>query len=219
MKKVFKLAEPFLFLFCFVVSTKIFAQDSLSIQHDSLVTKTDTTKPSKPTDVIEVAIRVFNIDTTRKPRSTKKVNFSFLPSAATVPGGGAAIVTTLNAAFYLGDKTQTNLSTVEFTPVITTTKKILLSLKSSVWLKNNSANIAGEIRYFKYPDYTWGLGGSTPEENRSLLEFENIRFYQSILKKIVGSLSAGMGYRFDHYYNIEEELEDSSKAPNLKTYS
>jgi hypothetical protein len=219
MKHFFKRARSLFFLCWFLFPENSFAQqDSLLFKQKSEIKSTDTTKPAKPVDIIEVAIRAFNIDTTRKPRSVKKVNFSLLPSGAALPGGGAAIVTTLNAAFYLGDKTQTNLSTIDFTPVFTTTKKILLSLKSSVWLKDNSANIAGEIRYFKYPDYTWGLGGSSPEENRSLLEFEYVRFYQSVLKKIAGSFSAGIGYRFDHYYNIEEELEDSSKTPNMKTY-
>src|SRR5215831_13037596 len=114
MNNVFKLAGAFLFLCCFLYSKNIFAQqDSLIAKRDSLTTQNDTAKPSKPTDVIEIAIRVFNIDTTHKPRSAKKVNFSLLPSGASVPGGGAAVVTTLNAAFYLGDKTQTNLSTVD----------------------------------------------------------------------------------------------------------
>jgi hypothetical protein len=212
MKKFPKLVCALSFLCCFPFCKNVFAQG------DSLAERTDTIKLLPAADVIEVGIRLFKIDTTRKPRSSKKVNFSLLPTGAAVPGGGAAVVTTLNAAFYLGDRSHTNLSTVDFTPVFTTTGKIIISLKSSLWLKDNSANISGETRYFKYPDYTWGLGGNSPEENRSILNFEYIRFYQSILKKIIGNFSAGAGYRFDRYYNIEEELEDSSGTPNLKTY-
>ena len=210
MKIIFKLV----FSFCsFLFSENIFAQP------DSSQGKFDTAAQSKPADVIEVAIKLFKIDTTRNPRSTKKVNFSLLPGASAVPGGGAAIVTTLNAAFYLGDRKQTNLSTVYFTPVFTTSGKILLTLKSSIWLKNNSLFIPGEIRLFKYPYYTWGLGGNTPEENRTVLNFNYTRVYQSILKKIVGPLSAGIGYRFDGYYDIEEEVEDTSRHSNITTYT
>jgi hypothetical protein len=147
------------------------------------------------------------------------VNFSLLPAGSSVPGGGAAIITTLNAAFYLGDAKQTNLSTVYFTPVFTTSGKILLTLRSSIWSKNNSFFMPGEIRLFKYPYYTWGLGGDSPEENRTNLNFNYTRFYQSILKKIAGPLSAGVGYRFDRYFDIEEEIEDTSGSSNLNKYA
>ncbi|HEY6977528.1 MAG TPA: hypothetical protein VH396_14620 [Chitinophagaceae bacterium] len=219
MKKFKKQVFAQLLFYCSLFCTKVSAQADTSLkQKDSFVKQKDTAKTSPPADIIEIAIRLFNIDTTHKPRSTKKVNFSLLPAGASVPGGGAAVVTTLNAAFYTGNNATTNLSTVDFTPVFTTTGKILISLKSSIWLKNNIANISGETRYFNYPDYTWGLGGNSPEDNRSILNFQYIRFYQSALRKITGPLSAGIGYRFDRYYNIEEELEDSSKASNLSSY-
>lgn len=169
-------------------------------------------------DVVELLIRWFKIDTSHKYRVDRKVRFSLLPSGAAVPGGGAAVVTTLNAAFYLGDRSTTNLSTADFTPVLTTTGKIMLSLKSTLWFRNNFASIITEARYFKYPDYTWGIGGNTPEENRSIMEFEYFRYYQALLKKIAGNTSFGLGYRFDKYYNIAEELEDSAKPSNIAEY-
>ena len=213
-----KLIYTLFAFYCFLFCTKVSAQADSLKPKDTSFKQINKAKTLPPADLIEIAIRIFNIDTTRRPRSTKKINFSLLPAGASVPGGGAAVVTTLNAAFYTGNNATTNLSTVDFTPVFTTTGKILISLKSSVWLKNNVANISGEIRYFNYPDYTWGLGGNSPEDNRSILNFQYIRFYQSALKKIAGSLSAGIGYRFDRYYNIKEELEDSSKSSNLSSY-
>lgn len=205
---------------CVLLPAPSLAQtDSLLPPQDSIyMVKNDTVAQSPAADVIELLIRWFKVDSTNKNRSAKKVQFSFLPAAAAVPGGGAAIVTSLNAAFYLGDRASTNLSTADFTPVITTTGKLLMSLRSTIWLKNNKATIFTETRYFKYPDYTWGIGSNTAEDNRSDLNFEYLRYYQSILKKIAGNTSLGMGYRFDKYYNIKEELEDSSKTSNLEPY-
>ena len=192
-------------------------QDSL-LPPKAIVQPADTMKTPAAGDAVELLIRWFKIDTSHKYRSERKVRFSLLPSAAAVPGGGAAVITTLNAAFYLGDRTKTNLSTADFTPVITTTGKIMLSGKSTLWFRNNFASIITELRYFKYPDYTWGIGGNTDEGNRSIMEFEYLRYYQALLKKVAGNTSLGVGYRFDKHYNIEEQLEDSTKTSNIAGY-
>ena len=92
----------------------------------------------------------------------------------------------------------------------------MLSGKSTLWFRNNFASIITELRYFKYPDYTWGIGGNTDEGNRSIMEFEYLRYYQALLKKVAGNTSLGVGYRFDKHYNIEEQLEDSTKPPILQ---
>src|SRR5690349_15283380 len=93
-KKLIYILSPF-FLFYINASAQ---SRSPSKQKESSIHKNDTSKNLPAADLIETAIRIFNIDTTRKPRSAKKINFSFLPTGAAVPGGGAAVVTTLNAA-------------------------------------------------------------------------------------------------------------------------
>src|SRR6185436_15430249 len=73
----------------------------------------DTTVTNQK-DVIDVIIKVLKINPTKadSTRQNKKVHFSLVPTGAASPGGGAAIVTALNAAFYTGPVSSTSLSTV-----------------------------------------------------------------------------------------------------------
>ena len=77
----------------------------------------DTTVTNQK-DVIDVILKVFKINPTKSDstRQNKKVQFSLVPSGGASPGGGAAIVTALNAAFYTGPVSTTSLSTVTFSP-------------------------------------------------------------------------------------------------------
>src|SRR6187399_2230096 len=77
----------------------------------------DTTVTNQK-DVIDIILKVFKINPTKSDstRQNKKVQFSLVPSGGVSPGGGAAIVTALNAAFYTGPVSTTSLSTVTFSP-------------------------------------------------------------------------------------------------------
>jgi hypothetical protein len=67
-------------------------------------------------DLIDVVLGKKKIKQTNQYRADKKVHFSILPAAVSVPGGGKAVITSVNAAFYLGDPTLTNLSNVYLIP-------------------------------------------------------------------------------------------------------
>jgi hypothetical protein len=55
-----------------------------------------------------------------------------------------------------------------------------------------------------FPQYSWGLGGDSPEWDRSLIDSDYVRAYQTALLKVFKYWFAGIGYYFDHRYNIEE---------------
>jgi hypothetical protein len=186
-------------------------------QTDAPLSKKNKQMKALPEDLIEFTIKFLGIDTTTRSNPNKKIRFTLIPASSGTSNGKTTLISTLNASFTLGDPKRTNLSTANLSPSWSS-GKFQLGLSSSIWLKNNSANIPGEFRYFNYNDYTWGLGGNTAESNRSNLYFKYVRFYQAYLKKIVGSWSGGIGYRYDGYSNISEELGDSTKPSNLSKY-
>src|SRR5277367_6295644 len=63
----------------------------------------------------------------------KKIYYSFLPVSSEAPGAGIALVTTTTAGFYLGDKGNTFLSTVTFSPYITFSDRIGFTFRSNLW--------------------------------------------------------------------------------------
>ena len=113
----------------------------------------------------------------------KKFQFSIIPVAGSAAGGGTAIATAFNAAFYTGNESTTSLSTVTFAPWFTFDGKFVLPFKNLVWLPNDVLLSKGDTRFMIYPQYTWGIGGNTNTDNKVLLEYNYLRFYHSFLKK------------------------------------
>jgi hypothetical protein len=154
-------------------------------------------------DLLDFGNRLFKFRPRRYSKKEKKqFYFSAIPISTTVPGGGAVLVTAISAGLYLGPKKTTYLSSVNFAPYLNFNGRYGLPIHSSIWVPNNTYNIQGDTRFLVYPQYTWGLGGGQPEADKVLINYDYIRFYQSLLKRITPYLYAGIGYNMDYYINI-----------------
>jgi hypothetical protein len=162
------------------------------------ITPVDTTGQK---DLIDVIRPIFTVKP-RKKEEAKDVYFSVLPLSSSVPGGSKALVTSTTAGFYLGDRKTTYLSSVTFAPYFNFNGRYGLPIHSSIWTNNNTLNIEGDTRFLVYPQYTWGLGGRHAEEEKLLVNYDYVRFYQSVLKRIRPYLYAGIGYNLDYYIDI-----------------
>jgi len=180
-----------LFLLLFLLATpfcKIIAQQA------------DSTK----VDLVDVVIGKHKFKEANRIRSDRKVYFSFFPAPVSTPGGGRAVITSVNAAFYLGAPATTNLSNIYFIPFTDFSSRYGFYIKPNLWLENNSWNFIGDYRIAHFPQYSWGLGGDTREFERTLINTDFIRVYQNAMKKIGDNWFAGLGYALDYHYNIEE---------------
>jgi outer membrane protein assembly factor BamA len=137
-----------------------------------------------------------------KERTERKAYFSFLPVSSDNSGSSPIIVTTFTAAFYTGPKESTNLSNAYFTPYVTPAGQFVFPLKSNIWLKNNSWNFIGDWRYMVYNENTYGLGSNSLKQDAELIQYDLFRFYQSGMHKIKGHWTGGLGFYYDHYFNI-----------------
>ncbi|MDR6944972.1 hypothetical protein [Mucilaginibacter pocheonensis] len=170
--------------------------DSVKISEDTVIAQRD---------LIDIARSLFKI----KPRKIssnerKKVYFSILPiSSSDGRSGGRALFTSTTAAFYLGNQETTNLSSLTFTPYFNFKGRYGLPIRSNIWLNDNQWNITGDTRVLVYPQYTWGLGGGQLESDKFLVNYNYVRFYQTVLKKIKPYFYAGLGYNLDYYMDIE----------------
>jgi hypothetical protein len=159
-------------------------------------------------DIVDLVFGKKKIKHTNQIRSDKKVHFSILPAAVTVPGGGKAVITSVNAAFYLGDPVLTNLSNVYLIPYTNLADRYGVFIRPNLWLAKNSCNILGDYRIARFPQYSWGLGGDSPQWDESLIDSDYLRLYQIILIKVHKQWYFGPGYALDYHYNIEEtEME------------
>ncbi|MEZ0453368.1 BamA/TamA family outer membrane protein [Sphingobacterium thalpophilum] len=186
------------------------------------VNEIETTKhvadTSKQRDLIDIGKEILKIKPPKSVDSTgKKVYFSFLPFSTNVPGGGHALITSTTAGFYLGDRKNTYMSKLTFTPYTNFAKRFGLPIRSYVWLKENTWVIDGDIRLLKYPHETWGIGKEHAGDQKINLDYTYFRLYQHALKRIHGGLFMGIGYDLDYRMNIRSTgdilLQDYTAYP------
>lgn len=155
-------------------------------------------------DLVDIVIGRKKVQATNQIRSERKVYFSLLPAAVNVPGGGKAVITAINAAFYLGNPAETNLSNLYIIPYTNFVDRYGIYLRPNIWLVKNKFNLTGDYRIAHFPQYSWGLGGNTPQWDESLIDSDYLRLYQTVLFQLYKSVYFGPGYFLDYHYNIDE---------------
>ncbi|MCF6406358.1 outer membrane protein assembly factor [Chitinophaga filiformis] len=158
-----------------------------------------------------------------KPKPPKKIGkrriyYSLLPSASSMPGGGVALITSTNAAFYLGPRRTTNLSNVSFTPSFSFKGRFSFALRSNIWLEGNMYNMVGDMRFIINPQYTWGMGNGVPDEQKQLLGNNYLRFYETFYRKVRPKWLVGVGYHMDWHSNIGIRDNDSLTLSKFVSY-
>ena len=120
--------------------------------------------------------------------STHKKKGRFFVSV--VPAAGYTLHTRLaatvgaNAAFYTDEHEHANLSVINFSPTYTENKQIILPLLYTIWAKENKYNFSGDLKYYKYPQYTYGLGEPPTTTNADLLDYSYINVQQTVSRAI-----------------------------------
>jgi hypothetical protein len=182
-----------LLFFLFAFPYLLFAQ--MSSDHPKNKNVIDTTGK---TDLIDVARDIFKIQSKRTPDTAgKKIYFSILPVSSADAGPDRVLVTSTTAGFYLGSPQTTYISNVNFTPYLNFRGRYGLPIRSNIWVKNT--------RYLVYPQYTWGLGGGQPQDQKFLVDYKYVRFYQSIVKRVTSYLYLGIGYNLDYYFDVDSD--------------
>jgi len=162
-------------------------------------------------DLIGIGIKFLHLHPKGPPHvKGKRVYFSLLPLSTSVPGGGNALVTSTQAGFYLGDRKTTYLSNITFSPSINLRGQFNLPFHSNIWSAGNAWNYQGDTRFSIYPQYTWGLGASQPEDHKILIRYQYVRVYQNALKRIEPYLFAGVGYNMDLNIGIHTDNDTVS---------
>jgi hypothetical protein len=191
-----------LLLFICLLPDVLPAQDAPTIIPKNNNSPKDT---ARQTDLIDIAKDLFHIKPHKiRVEKEKKFYFSILPTTSSVPGGsGKVLMTSTTLATYLGPRRTTNLSSILFAPYWNFNGRFGLPLRTSIWFAGNIRTIQGDIRFLVYPQLTWGLGSGHHADEKILVDYKYIRFYQSVLNRIKPYFYAGIGYNLDYRFTIK----------------
>ncbi len=158
-------------------------------------------------DVNDIIGKIFGNRKKKNKDSTVeygKVHYSFLPGVEYSVQTGLSFSVSMNTAFYTGKNAKSNLSTIHIAPAVTQMKQFFLPIQSSIWLKNNKYNLVTDWHFDRYPQKNYGLGGNTKSTDAYSIDYNYIRLYQTLYKKVSADMYLGLGYLLDYYWNVKE---------------
>lgn len=207
-----------------ILPVLLFAQDKSTIvltqsrRNDTLEVSRQDTSAQK--DLYDVIKRIFNKKGSVSNKATNVIGtkpvFSILPAVGYTLQTKFAVTLAGNVAFRLeGNK---RISTITSNSAYTQNKQIIIPLQSNIWVSGDKFNFIGDIKYYKYPQSTFGLGSNSKATNENPMDYTLFRFYETILTRIAGNLYAGAGFIFDHHFGVTETGNPDGSVSDYSLY-
>ncbi|MBC6610448.1 hypothetical protein H8B15_05920 [Hymenobacter sp. BT507] len=115
-------------------------------------------------------------------------------------------------------KPNANISTLVSALAVTQNKQVILTATSSIWTPGNRINWIGDWRLMHYPQNTYGLGTRTSTRRGVVnMEFDYLRIYQTMLRRILPNFYGGLGYQLDYHWGIES-TSDGQEVVRISGY-
>lgn len=197
---------------------------SQSGQTNSIDYSTDTSsfraKTTKQVDVKDIIQGIFAKNTSQKIKNRRQQNTSFaiLPSVNySIVTGFSAGANTVNT-FKVSQLADTRPSSIRTFTNYSQYKQLVSILNTNIWTKANKINLLGDIRFYKFPANTYGLGGNTTFDDANLVDYRHIRFYQVALRKVSKNFDIGFGYHLDYHWKIHEINAEELEETDLQQY-
>jgi len=162
---------------------------------------------SKELDLIDVIHEIKDKHAAKRvDTSTQslKPHISAVPAAGYTLQTGFAALFVANAAFYTVRDPEENISSILTSLTYSQRNQIIFPLQSTIWTRDNKYCFVSDWRYLKYPSYTYGLGGYSSFDDQYTIDYYALRIHQTLLRKVVTNLYAGVGYNFDYFWKIQE---------------
>jgi hypothetical protein len=150
---------------------------------------------------------------------------SIIPAFGYTPQNGFVLGITTLAGIYMGDPDTTTISSLGLVAFFTTKNQFIAQSRNVAILAGNSWQLHGDYRLLLTNQLTYGLGsgavseaaGGTLVAGEQPMDFNLVRFHQSVLKRVRGPVYVGASFRFDRYYGIDDQLYAPDADPPAVT--
>jgi hypothetical protein len=218
--------RKYLIIFILMLNGAVaFAQHDKASIPITLKDKPDTLKAlqadtANKIDIIDVIGSVFHKKSSDTDTASSRMpTFSLLPSVGYSLSTGYGANLSGNVLFYTGNElSNNNVSLINASGFIDTYKQRSLIVQSDIWTGDNNYNLVTNFRWLKYPSSTFGLGGLTTPATEDKLNFNYVKFYATLQRKIIPDYYVGLGYNLDYHTNIIEEGNANGTISDFTKY-
>ncbi len=137
-------------------------------------------------------------------RQKDKLYKSVLPNIGYSPTTGLIGTVSAAASFYMDNPDLVTLSSISFSVNYTQKNQLYFPVKTDIWSKKNKYAFPGEICYYKFTQYTYGLGGHSSLNDADKLGYQYLLLREAVLKKMLPGFYLGGGYALDYHWQIKE---------------
>jgi hypothetical protein len=158
----------------------------------------------------------------KKPAPPKNDSSILKPVFTVVPAIGytlqSRLVGTLSGNCAFRTSPSARLSTITASAAYSQNKQFTMPIESSIWSKSNRYNFVGDLRYFKYPQSTFGLGSASFLSEEDPMDYQFFRIYEVALRQVTGSFYVGAGYILDYHWDISHKHKQNFAPDSYATY-
>jgi hypothetical protein len=171
------------------------------------------------TDVLDRLLKKDSISLS-VARTRGRIEIGVFPAVGYTLTTGFAAVVSANAVIYKKHAKDSSLpSSISASISYSQYNQIIAPLQAAVYFNNNKTIWLSDNRYMKYPSYTYGLGMYTSPADQELLNFQYLKFHQSVLFQIFPHIYAGTGYHLDYFWDIEEVDPKPGNESDFEKYN
>lgn len=172
-------------------------------------------------DLVDVFHRWFRLNPSSKSADIKpgeKPVFTLFPALGYTLQTSYAAILSSNLVFYTSNTADSRLSVLNISPTYSVNKQFIFPVLLNIWLQGDKYNLIGDWRYMKYPQSTFGLGSNSTLSMENPMDFNYLRIYQYLTRKISRKFTAGLGYTLDYHWNISEEGFANGTVSDFASY-
>ena len=176
-------------------------------------------KDCEQKDIFDLLRRKKNRD---KPRKKKKYSLFVIPNIAVNPANGFLLGVGGAAGWYLGNQTDTRVSSAAASIAVTSKNQLISYIKSNIYTPNDKLYLQGDWRYYIYSNPTYGLGTNAPDttildgdwiwqgantddsDGGFPMNYTYVKFHQTASHEVLPYFYVGLGYHLDYYNKIED---------------
>ncbi|MBS1528840.1 MAG: BamA/TamA family outer membrane protein [Bacteroidetes bacterium] len=142
---------------------------------------------------------------------------SMVPAVGYALQSRMAILLSGNMAFRTGP--QSRISVVNFSTAYTQNGQFTLPLLWNICSRNNDYNFVGDMRFYAYPQSTYGLGSDSDNGQQDPMNYDYFRFSETVLRHVTGNLYLGAGYAMDNHWSISHQTPIATGFPGFSNYN
>jgi hypothetical protein len=195
----------------------IYSQQIISGQSVSSVPQDNDIIP--PKDIIDVFQQVINKQSGKDTASLKGRGpfFTIIPAIGYSLHTGITGVMATTTSFYTDIERQ-RISQITINGYYSQFHQYWFTASSNIFLEKQKLNLSGDVRYYKFPTQTYGLGTQTLSTNPLQIDYSYLRFYQVVFREIASNMFFGIGYNIDYHWNVKIDSAQGSVQDQFVKY-